>query len=259
MYRNILLICMMFLLLVSMAKAEISEESALLAIERAEGTIKEMLEMGFGVAYANDTLNEGRNLFNQGYYEASESLAKKVLEIKEKAIEMGELINQVESRIYELSSKGYNVSSVYITFSSGLSEFNVDNYLGAENFMRQALNELDELEAEESLKRIQTRGFDVVPIVLDNLWVLIILFLFILIAGLKVKEKVNIKNWKGELKYLEKETGNLKKSLAEAQRKYFERGSISKMDYDISVGRYNKSLSVIKRKISVLKDKLKNH
>lgn len=258
MYRNILLICMMFLLLVSMAKADMSE-SALLAIERAEETINEMLGMGFGVAYANDTLNEAKNLFDQGYYEASESLAKKVLEIKEKAIEVDELINQVESKIYELSSKGYNVSSIYVTFNSGLSEFNVDNYLGAENFMRQALNDLDELEAEESLKRIQTGGVDVVLVVLDYLWVLIILILFILIAGLKIKDKVNIKNWEGELKSLENEMGNLKNSLAKIQRRYFEKGSVSKMDYDISVSRYNKTISVVKRKISVFNDRLKNH
>ena len=258
MYRKILLICMMFLLLVSMAKADMSED-ALLAIERAEETIKEMSEMGLGVAYANDTLNEARNLFNQGYYEASESLAKKVLEIKEKAIEVDELINQVESKIYELSSKGYDTSSVYVTFSSGLSEFSVDNYLDAENFMRDALNELDELEAEESLKRIQTREFDIVSVVLDYLWVVIILILLILIAGLKIKDKIDIKHLKGELESLEREMENIKKSLAAVQRRYFEKGSISKMDYDISVSRYNKTISVIKRKISVLNGKLKNH
>ncbi len=258
MYRNIPLICIMFLLLVGTAGAEVSEDSALLAIERAEKTIKEMLETGFGVTYANDTLNEAKNLFDNGYYEASESLARKVLEIKEKAIEVDELTNQVESKIYELSSKGYDVSSVHVTFNSGLSEFGVDNYLGAEKFMRQALSELDELEAEESLKRIRTGETDV-SFVLDYLWVLIILFLFVLVAGFKVKGKVNIKNWKRELKSLEKEMENVEKLLAGAQRRYFEKGSISKMDYDLSVSRYNKSLSVIKRKITDLNDKLENH
>ena len=257
MYRNIILVCVL-LLFVGTAKAELSED-ALLAIEGAEETIKEMLEMGFGITYANDTLNEAKNLFDQGYYEASESLAKKVLEIKEKAIEVDELINQVESKIYELSSKGYDMSSVRVTFSSGLSEFNVDNYLDAENFMRDALNELDELEAEESLKRIQTSGVDVVSVVLNYLWVFIILILLILIAGLKIKDKVDIKHLKGELESLEGEMENIKKSLAAVQRRYFEKGSVSKMDYDISVSRYNKTISVIKRKISVLNGKLKNH
>lgn len=258
MYRNILSMCIMFLLVVGMAGADVTEDSALLAIESAEETVKEMLETGFGVTYANDTLNEAKNLFDQGYYEASESLARNVLEIKEKAIEVDELTNQVESKIYELSSKGYDVSSVHVTFNSGLSEFGVDNYLDAEKFMRQALSELDELEAEESLKRIRTGGIDV-SFVFDYLWVLIILFLFVLVAGLKVKENVNIKNWKRELKSLEKEMENVKKSLAGAQRRYFENGSISRMDYDILVRKYRNGLSVTKRKITDLNDKLENH
>jgi hypothetical protein len=247
-----------FLLFSGAAKAEVSEESALLAIGRAEGTINEMLGMGFNVAYANDTLNEARNLFREGYYEASELLAESILKIKEKAMEVDRLIDQVESKIYELSSRGYNVSSAYVIFDSGISEFNVGNYMDAENSMKDALNELDEIETGESIKRIQEMKFDISPI-LDNLWILIILFLFILIVGLKVKEKVDIKNWKRKIVSLKEEMENLKNSLSEAQRKYFEGGSISKTDYDIFVKRYNKRISEIKRESSVWEGKLKNH
>lgn len=258
MYRNFLFLFVIFLLLLSTVKAEVSEESALLAIGKAEVTVNEMLEMGFGVTYANDTLNEARNLFDQGYYEASELLAERVLEIKEKAIEVDGLIDQVESKIYELSSMGYNVSSVSAIFNSGLSEFGIDNYLDAEKLIRQALNEIDELEAEESLKRIGISGYDI-SFVLDYLWILIILSLFIMIAGIKVKKEVDIKNWKRGLKSLEKEMDKMKKSFAATQRKYFEKGSVSRMDYGILVRRYNNNVSVIKRKISVLNDRLKNH
>jgi hypothetical protein len=258
MYRNFLLLFVVFLLFSGAAKAEVSEESALLAIGRAEGTINEMLGMGFNVAYANDTLNEARNLFREGYYEASELLAESILEIKEKAMEVDGLIDQVELKIYEMSSRGYNVSSAYVIFDSGISEFNVGNYVDAEISIKGALDELDEIEAWESIKRVQEMEFDVSP-VLDGLWILIILFLLLLIIGLKTREKINVKKLKGKLKLLERETENVKKSLGETQREYFERGSISKTDYDISAKRYNKRLTKIKRLSSALEDKLKNH
>jgi len=245
-------------LITNKAKA-VGSEGALQAIQEAENIIKEMQVMGFGITYANDTLNEAKNLFDKGYYEASESLAEKVLEIREKAIEVDELINQVETRIYELSSKGYDTSDASKVFDSGFSEFIIDNYLDAEKLMREALNRLDEIEAGESLKRTQEMGFDVLSIVLDYLWLLIILFLFILIVGLKVKEKVDIKNWKKEMENLKKEMENLKKSLSEAQRKYFKEGSISKMDYELISKRYNHRISLIKRRISVLDGKFKDH
>jgi hypothetical protein len=258
MYRNFLLFFMVFILFLGAAKAEVSGESALLAIGRAEGTINEMLGMGLNVAYANDTLNEARNLFDHGYYEASELLAKKVLEIKEKAMEVDGLIDQVESKIYELSSRGYNVSSARVIFDSGISEFNVGNYMDAENSMKGALDELDEIDTRESIKRVQEMEFDVSP-VLENLWILIISLLLILIIGFKAREKINVKSLKGGLKLLEREKENMKKSLAETQRKYFETGSISKTDYDIFVKRHNKRLSEIKRHSSALEGKLKNY
>lgn len=257
MYRILLVLVLIFLVIGSVEAT--GNEEALKAIKEAENAIEGMEAMDFGITYANDTLNEAKGLFDQGYYEASESLAKKVLEIKEKAIEVDELINQVEAKIYELSSRGYDTSDVSVIFDSGISEFMVDNYLDAEKFMRDALNRLDELEAEESLKRIRKTEFDFVSIVLDYLWVLVIMFLFVTIAGFKVKKKVNTKKWEGELGNLEREMEEIKKSLAETQRKYFEKGLMSRMDYDLMSKRYNHRLSLIKRKTSVLNENLKNH
>ncbi len=258
MYRMVFTTMMIFLVLVGGVGA-VEKESVWKSIEEAEKAIEEMKVMGFGVTYANDTLNEAKNLFEEGYYEASELLAKKVLEIKEKAIEVDGLIDQVESKIYELESKGYNVSSVRDIFDRGLSEFMVDNYLGAEELMRRALNELDEIEVKESLERVRKGGVDPVSILLDHLWLLIILFLSVLIIGLKVRDRVNVRKWKEEVRALREEMKNVKRLIGEAQRKYFEEGSMSKMDYELVMSGYTHRLSMIKRRMSFLEEKLRCH
>jgi len=258
MYRGSLIIMVLIILSVSTATA-MDGEKASQAIQDAENAINEMQDMGYGVTYANDTLREAKNLFDQGYYEAAEALAENVQEIKERATEVDGLINQVESKIYDLSFKGYDTSSVSPIFEAGFSEFAVDNYLDAEAFMIETLDRLDDLEAGESLKRIWETRLDLLSVFLDYLWLLIILFLFVLVIGFRSKEDADMKKWKESVMRLKEEGKRIDKSLADAQKKYFEKGSMSKIDYDLLSRMHDYRISLINRKMSVLKRRLKNH
>lgn len=258
MYRKFFIVLALVLLLANIVEA-VGEEEASLAIGEAENTIREMQQTGFGVTYANDTLNEAKNLFVKGYYEASEALAKKVIEIRERAEEVNELIDRVESKIYELSSDGYDVSSARVIFDSGISEFAVDNYLDAEKIMSQTLNKLDGIEAEESLKRIQKTDFDIFSFIFDYLWLLITVILILLVGGGRFKRGINVKKCRNEVEKLERESQRINKFIAEAQRKYFEKSSISRSDYDLLMKRHNFRLSVIKRRVAFLKGELKSY
>lgn len=256
MSKKLVLLVLIFFLLIQNVSAS-SEESAMQAIEEAEKVISEMQEMGFGVTYANDTLNEAKLMFTENLYPASESLAKGVLEIKEKAITVNQLIDEVEPRIYELSSEGYDVSIVVSKFSSGMEEFGLDNYLEAENTMREIVNMLDEIESEESLKRTSvSKGEDYFSLILDYLWLIIILFLVVLIIVAKYKGYSYMKKSGKKLAALEMEKEIITNKLKEAQSNYYEKGSISKLDYDLIVGKYNNKLAFLKKEISILKGKL---
>ncbi len=252
---------MMLLLLIIFAAGTVSaagKDDALAAIQRAEATMAEMQATGFGVTYANDTLSEAKKLYESGFYDGAESLADKVSAIKEKASETDELINKVEARTYELSSLGYDTSSVQAIFSSGVSEFSLDNYLDAEKIMLQALDELDKLEAQESLKRIQQSN-PVYEIFLDYLWLLLIVALAILVAGFRLNAMAKRKRRRAEIKALETEKEKIKKAVADTQVNYFYRGLVGRMDYELLIRRYNSRLSDINMKVSVLTEKPKNH
>jgi hypothetical protein len=188
-----------------------------------------MQNMGFGVTYANDTLSEAKILLEQERYMAAETVANKVLEIKEKAIKVSDLIDVVEARLYNLSSKGCEVNTVQALFNSGLAEFKIDNYIESENIMNQVMNKLDEIEAKESMKKASiTIELNFLPMLLDHLWLIIISLLIILVVGLKAKKISKKRKMKIKSKKLEKEKDKLIDKIKEIQKKYFERGIISK-------------------------------
>jgi hypothetical protein len=244
-------------LVAGMANAAENDKAAK-AIEIAEKTIAEMQAMGFGVTYANDTLSEAKKLYGEGYYEGAESLASKVLDIKEKAIKTNELINSVETKIYELSSLGYDTSSASEIFDSGVSEFTLDNYVDAEAMMLEAMNRLDKIEAEESLKRVQQRSW-ISETIMDYLWVLLVVALASVVIGFRLRERAHVKKCRSEIKSLEAEREKIKKSITDIQTNYFKKGSMSRIDYELLIRNRNNRLSDINRNVSVLNERLKNH
>ena len=244
-------------LVAGMANAAENDKAAK-AIETAEQTIAEMQAMGFGVTYANDTLSEAKKLYGEGYYDGAESLASKVVDIKEKAIKTNELINSVETKIYELSSMGYDTSPASEIFDSGVSEFTLDNYVDAEAMMYEVMNRLDTIEAEESMKSVQQRSW-FSETIMDYLWVLLIVVLASVIIGFRLRGRAHVKKFRSEIKGLEVEREKINKSIAEIQTNYFKKGSTSKIDYEMLIRNYNNRLSDINRKVSVLNERLKNH
>ena len=242
------LILVFIFLTITVSAVEMSDAQS--AITRAEFVIKEMESLGFGVTYANDTLNEAKNLFENEYYEAAESLARKVIGIKEKSINVNNIINDAEVRIYELSVEGYDVTEAEKMFDLGISEFLIDNYIGAEEYMTEVLDKIDEIEAEESFKRLQQT--DNSSIVMDYLWLIILVVFPIVIFSYKLMEKHKIKMFGKEKSILEKEIDKLKDAISAGQMKYFKNGTMSKLDYEILVKKHTKRIANIKRRLSFL-------
>lgn len=249
------LVFLFFSLFTSSVKAEITKEDALKAIEIAEATIEQMRVAGFGLSYANDTLNEAKILFEQGHYMASYELAKKVVEIKERAVKVNELIDLVESRIYDLSSKGYDVSKASEMFSSGLEEFKNSNYFDAEEIMNQVLVVLDEIEAEQIIKKSSSNFLENFFVsVLDNLWLMILFALIILVIGGKTKEVLERKKRRKRMEELNREMEEIANKIKMLQKRYFEKGEISKTEYELAFDKFNKKLAEIKKEMSILQE-----
>jgi ABC-type microcin C transport system permease subunit YejB len=122
--------------------------------------------------------------------------------------------------------------------------------------MNQVISSLDEIEAKESIRKTGSGiGTDLLPMLLDYLWLIIIAFLTVLIAGFRVKKISKDGKVKNKIKELEKEKSVLTEKVKEAQKKYFEKGVISKTDYEAMLNEHSKRLDEIKNESSVLKER----
>lgn len=233
--------------------------SALGAIEAAERHITEMQGFGFGVMYANDTLNEARILFSQESYMAAELMAMQVAVIKQNVIDLDRLIDDVEGKIYEASARGVNVSPAMELFNRGLEAFETEDYTGTENFMTQAFNKIDEIETEMALTRAleKSKGINIIEFISEYWWVIISSVAVLSVVLFFAYKKLEVSRTVGKLKNLEREKESIQNLIKETQKRYFKHGKISKNEYDIAMGKYEERLIRIKKDIPTLRKKLK--
>lgn len=257
MFRKFILFVLALALLCSPVNAEITKDDALQSLSLAEAAITDMQAMGFGVTYANDTLNEAKILLSQNRFMASDALSKKVVEIKDKAINVDKLINTAEERLYVLSEKGYDVAEAGKLFDDGFAEFELDNYIEAESMIMSALNMMDEIETMESTKRLgvnDSSGYAL--LIMDNLWLIIIISLSAFVALVKMRSRHTKAKIGKRLEKLGHEKEVIERRMEDAQRKYFGKGEISKKDYDVTIAKHSRRMADIIREIAVLKERL---
>ena len=235
---------------------DVDRAAAQETITQAENVIQEMLSLGFGVTYANDTLREAVVLFEQGHYLAAETLARKVFEIKEKAVAVDKLMDEAEAKIYELEAKGYSTTDLHSLFTSALEEFKKDNYIDAENMFKEIINLAEERESEKLLESVR-EGEDIVVLLLDNLWLVILIAFVCLISGFKIKHHLIVKRAKKKFEGLKKEREGIEKRMKTTQREYFEKGGMSTFEYEVLFKKYAKRLGSIKKEMEMLKGVIK--
>ncbi len=233
---------------------------ALASIERAENNITQMKELGFGITYANDTLNEAKLLFSQDNYLGAKTLADYVETIKEKALELDRLIDETEIRIYTVSSMGIETHDATELFNAGLSAFETEDYVTAEELIRGAFNKAEELESEAAmgLALEKSKGFDMVQFVRELWWAIIIFVPAVIITGLSVYRRIEIRSIKIRLNNLKEERiyiTNLKKTV---QKNFFQYNRIKKTEYDIAMKNYNKRLNEINKGIPLFRKRLED-
>ena len=256
MLRKFIPFALALVFLFNQVNAEITKDDALFSLSLAEATITDMQAMGFGVTYANDTINEAMILLSQNRFMASDALSKKVVEIKDKAISVDDLINTAEERLYDLSEKGYDVSEARKLFDDGFTEFELNNYIEAENKILLVMNMMDEIETMESTKSLGVADSSGnALIIMDNLWFIIIISLSAFIAFVKIKFRRAKAKIGKKLEKLGHEKEVTERRMEDAQRKYFGKGEISRKDYDVTIARHSRRMADIMREMAVLKER----
>jgi len=254
--KNILPILIILMLVVPVyAIGDI--QSAQNAIETAEDAIKDMQSLGFGITYANDTLEEAKLLLAQENYLGAQKTAEYVKTIKETAIRLDNLIDDTEIRLYDAENMGIDVTPARELFNAGITALNIEDYIAAEDYINQAYNKIDELESEFVLMlAAERKEFNLSEFITEN-WVFITLsFLLAAFIGFIGNRKIRTMKLRKVLKNLKIEKNTIEKLLRLTQKRYFEFKEIGNSEYNIAIDKYNKRLIQIKKEIPLLNSRL---
>jgi len=246
---------MIILLLVPMGVGATPQQDALGAINAAEGQISDMESLGLGTEYANGTLNEARFLYNEGYYAGAQSLAEEVGDIKESAIRVDGLVDEVESKLYDVGAQGIDVSGPWGLFYQAMDSLEMEDFVTAESLLEEAYEKLDELEERASLERALGSS-DTMGIVVNN-WEWFFFFPGLFVLCFLITRKLTSKAFiRKKIKRLERERDDISGMIKEAQKMYFQDDSLGKIEYESRVDRYNERLVDAKKNLTAMRKRL---
>jgi len=242
---------LLFVLFVSLfARASVAEEyvtagEAAAAISQAEITMGEMRAMGLGIQYPNHTIEEAKLLLSRGDNGSALTMARYVSVIKQKAVTVDGMIDDVEVRIYELSSLGHNVSEAEPLLSGAIGEFRIENYEKAEETLGRAMDVLDSTEREAALLKATEKNVfsDLYLSAYENRLVILPSVFIILLIVAAVRFELRKSRKARMVRNLEKDIGSVKSSMMSLQEAYFVRGDVGRKSYDTEMKRYKEELS----------------
>lgn len=253
-------IIILSVILTSLVLAQVDDrQAALSAMDKAQGWISEMEQMGFPANRVNDTLNEAKLLFSKGFYQGAESIANDVEGLKNRAISIDKKIDEVETFLYQASSMGINVSQPQGLFDQALDTFKTEDYERAEELLSQASAKIEELESDYSMKRVSEGvGLEgLLKKIQDNMLMVLIaaaILISVVIAGIRVRRR---RKTRGRIGRLDRKADRLNSMIKDLQLKYFQKGEMSESEYRNLMERYRKRIATARRRKLALEGTLK--
>ncbi len=242
--RPVLAVAVLLVLALSIPLASAYSEdqsSARDAITRAE---KELAAIRYGKTYANDTLNEAKELFALGHYAAAEEFAKKVMDIKREGLSLSRAIDDIEAEIYLAESAGFNMSRARESFERALDAFSREDFPETRRFLEEASRRVDEIR--------QSSTPDYFEMLANNLaysWHILAAFCASLVAFLFLMRRVSKRRTTARvIRNLKRKERSFAESIKRLQKQYFEEMSISKHDYERMMERYRQAMMRVQKK-----------
>ena len=135
----------------------------------------------------------------------------------------------------------------------------LERYEEAEEFLKQAIDKADEIEAELALRKtLEKSEQENIIAFFQTYWLYIVVFISgSLIIAVLVYKKTEPRRIAKRIKSLEKEKSVIEGLIRKIQKKYFEEYTIPKSEYNISMSKYQQRLGKIKKDVRLLTDKKK--
>jgi len=186
---------------------------------------------------------------------------KAISERKDKAYEIIDLIRASELRIEDIEkTSGINLTPARVLLSKAEIEFNEERYEDAIKVLAQIDPTITKVELENTLiKAIYRASKETTANYIKEHYVGILVTLFIIGFGsFFVYKRVSAQLLERKIKDMDVEKGVLLELIKNAQRDYYQKGSITKKTYQTKVAKHKERMLHIKEQIPVLQARLKN-
>lgn len=237
----------------------VNRTEAMEAIEGAEMGIQEMIEFNFSVSFVVDTLISAREDFSKGDYDSVLQKTEMIKTRKEKAYEISDSINSIEMRIEELDKMNLGTTEIKETLDDAKREFEYENYERSDELIDEAFSKISDLEAKQTIlkARYEAAKNTIVTFVEENKMYLTITLVASIMTGIIVFKISARMRTRRELKDLRQERKAIDDLIKKIQIDRYQKDSVSKKTYDLTMSKYKKRIREIEKKILILEKKVR--
>lgn len=244
------------------------QEMARQCLNSSEKIMEQMLQDNFSVQRINDSLQNAQEVFEaqlilvengkKGDFQRVLEYCDEIEEIYSLAYKSRDSYTVLMEFYKESIREDMNTTKIDSIIAQIEQEIRDERYENVEPLVEDAYQEIDELR--KSFFRMTRFYYDVKEAIkkfLRNNWKKLLIGAVVIIAFLVIFWST-IKKFliKRRIKFLEKRKRGLKKYLMETQRLYFEKGSISELEYHVRSEEFAKMIRDIDREIPLLKEQL---
>jgi hypothetical protein len=237
-------------------------------IEEAESIVLELLNEGFNIQRANDTLEAAKDIFevkskskgSQEDFILVEKYLDEIFELNEQAYPTRDEINYVYEFYNETknSKPDMNLLGVDKILEEMQFEFDSERYDRAFDLSKKAYSKIVDIEGSYTAVNLAYQATTrTLKAFFVNNWLLLII---IAIGGSLIyivsRNRIIYIRTKLKIKYLERERGVLEELIKETQSGYFEKSKISEASYRIRIKKFSDLTRDINRQIPLLKEEL---
>jgi hypothetical protein len=235
---------------------EISEETAILALDGAEVDIQEMKDFGFITLFPNDALIEAKKSYDSGDYEQTIKVTQLISYIKEEKINFFDRVKLLEVKKQVMVEKGMKSSDdVDAMMSQAMNAFNLDQIDEANEMLEKSNEMLEDEEKEQSRLRVIT-------LLSKNFfarywWQSLIVLVLLIVTTPLVFKKWHKRRLKKTITRLKLEAKKTKEVIKKLQKECFVDRKITTKSYQERAAKYEERIAEIKQKVPVLESELR--
>lgn len=264
--KTITLITLIFAFLLNTFTSIVAQETVNMteettnALSQAEVIVEEMRKGGFGIIFFDDMLLDAKEAFARKDYELVLDKVEQINQRRERAFKINDSIAVLETRAMELEELGLKTSDVLELLEFAKSSFKKEAFDDAERLIFRTSKEFDEIEAEYSRigVLIASAKDNVISYVKENWLLLLIITAVSTVFALLIYRRVELMFTKQKLEDTKLKKDILADLMKKTEELYFNKKTVGKEEYELTMRKYQDELTEIKGTIPVLEGRLKN-